>query len=328
MKSRLPCFDELLKSAQLPSDEAVLGHCQLPFRIDTALLRTSTVGDNAALMPSDVQNDHTWYPFKRGSARKVATPEESNDSDTRGHTLCQWEGCSHTLLCPEDQAAHEAGYHDFQPSTSSVLRASEYDERPRLRKVSENNSLPGEKRHCDYGSDIHSPGGPSSTKTRTDRSTKAERSLQGTSSRRPTLKPNDLDVDRGAKHMIEEGKVAHKRAKQIRGNENSTLIVDLERCLPPECLDGCQPRNQRPGYTKNGILKAVLGYHKHQAAPRDVAAMVKQSMRKRPKRPSTHIKLVAFFRFPTILHANGGFHQVGEAGCSVLYRGLIAFGDQ
>lgn len=266
MKSRLPCFEELLKSAQLPSDEAVLGHCQLPFRIDTALLGTSTDDDNAQLMPSDVQKYPTWYSFKHGSARKVATPEESNDSDTRGHTLCQWEGCSHALLCPKNQAAHEAGYHDFQASTSSVLRASEYDERPRLRRLSGNNSIPGEKRHFDYGSDIHSTGGPSSTKTGTDKSLKAERSLQGTSSRRPTLKTENLDMDRGARHMAEEGKVAHKRAEQIRRNENSTLIAELEHCLHPEFLDGCQPRNQRPGYTKNGILKAMLRYHKHQAA--------------------------------------------------------------
>ena len=28
------------------------------------------------------------------------------------------------------------------------------------------------------------------------------------------------------------------------------------------------------------------------------------------------------------LDAKGDFHQVGEAGCSVLYQGLISFGDQ
>ena len=94
----------------------------------------------------------------------------------------------------------------------------------------------------------------------------AERSSQGTSSRRHTLKPDDLYVDRGPQHMIEEGKAAHKRAEQIRRNEHSTLIVGLEHCLPAEFSDGCQPRNQRPGYTKNGILKAMLKYHKHQAA--------------------------------------------------------------
>ena len=72
----------------------------------------------------------------------------------------------------------------------------------------------------------------------------------------PTLKPDNL----------EEGKAAHKRAEQIRRNEHSTLIVELKHCLPPEFLDGCQSTNQRPGYTKNGILKAMLMYHKHQAA--------------------------------------------------------------
>ena len=117
-----------------------------------------------------------------------------------------------------------------------MLRASENDERPRLWKVSKNNSLPGKKRHCDYDSDMHSTGGPSSTKTGTDRSLKAKRSLQGTSSPCPTR------------------------------NEHSTLKVELEHCLPPDFLDGCQSRNQRPGYTKNGILKAMLMYHKHQAA--------------------------------------------------------------
>ena len=55
--------------------------------------------------------------------------------------------------------------------------------------------------------------------------------------------------------MVEEGR-----------NEDSTLIVGLERCLPPEFLAGCQPRNQRPRYTKNVILKALLRYHKHKAA--------------------------------------------------------------
>ena len=263
MKSRPPCFEELLKRAQLPSDETVLGHHQLPFRMDTALIGKSTDHHNAPIMPSPVQKYSTRYPFEHGSARQVETPEESNDSDTRGRTLCQWQGCSHALLCSEDQAAHEAGYHDSQPSTNSVLCASENDERPRLGKVSKNNSLSGKKRHCDYGSDIHSTGGPSSTKTGTDRSLKAERSLQGISSPRPTLKPDNLDVDRGAWYMVEEGKAANKRAEQIRRNEHSTLIVELEHCLPPEFLDGCQPRNQRPGNTKNGILKAML---KHQAA--------------------------------------------------------------
>ena len=172
MKSRLPCFEELLKRPMLPSDEAVLVHCQLPFRMDTALIGTSTDHHNDPMMPSPVQKSSTWYPFKHGSARKVATPRELNDSYTRGRTLCQWQGCSHALLCSEDQAAHEGGYHDSQPLTNSVLlRASENDEQPRPRKVSENSSLPG-KRHCDYRSDVHSTGGPSSTKTRTERSLK------------------------------------------------------------------------------------------------------------------------------------------------------------
>lgn len=28
----------------------------------------------------------------------------------------------------------------------------------------------------------------------------------------------------------------------------------------------CSPRKQRPGYTKIGVLKNMLNYHKHQAA--------------------------------------------------------------
>ena len=98
--------------------------------------------------------------------------------------------------------------------------------------VCEKNSLPGKKGHCDYGSDIRSTGGPNSTKTGTDRSFMAERSSQGTSSQRHTLKPDDLDVDRRGRHMVKEGKAAHKRAEQIRRNERSVLIVGLEHCLP------------------------------------------------------------------------------------------------
>ena len=145
--------------------------------MDTALIGTSTDHHNAPMMPSPLQKYSTWYPFEHGSARKVTTPEKSKDSDTRERTLSRWQGCSHALLCSEDQAAHEAGHHDSQPSSSSVLRASEYNSRPRLGRVSENNSLPGKKRHCDYSSAIHSTGGPSSTKTGTDRSLKAERSV-------------------------------------------------------------------------------------------------------------------------------------------------------
>ena len=35
--------------------------------------------------------------------------------------------------------------------------------------------------------------------------------------------------------------------------------------LPPEFLQRCQPRNQNPGYKKNGTLKALPNYHRHQA---------------------------------------------------------------
>ena len=73
-------------------------------------------------------------------------------------------------------------------------------------------------------------------------------------------------MDQVVQHKVEEDKVAHKRAEQKRRNELSTLIAELEICLPSEFLDGCQPpRNQKPGYTKNGTLKAVLSYLKHQA---------------------------------------------------------------
>ena len=46
----------------------------------------------------------------------------------------------------------------------------------------------------------------------------AKQSLQDTSLRRHILKPDDLDADSGARHMV----------------EHFTLIVKLEHCLPPE----------------------------------------------------------------------------------------------
>ena len=66
--------------------------------------------------------------------------------------------------------------------------------------------------------------------------------------------------------MVEEGKAAHKRAEQIRRNEHSTLIVELEHCLPPEFLDGFSQDTKGQDIQKNGTLKAMLKYHKHQVA--------------------------------------------------------------
>lgn len=72
-------------------------------------------------------------------------------------------------------------------------------------------------------------------------------------------------MDQVVQHKVKEDKVAHKRAEQKRRNEHSSFITALELCLPSDFLDGCQPRNQKPGYTKNGTLKAVLSFLEHQA---------------------------------------------------------------
>ena len=72
MKSRSPCFEELLKRAQLPSDETVLGHRQLPFRMDTALMGKSTDHHNAPIMPSPVQKYSTVLHGIRSSMGLLA----------------------------------------------------------------------------------------------------------------------------------------------------------------------------------------------------------------------------------------------------------------
>ena len=131
-----------------------------------------------------------------------------------------------------------------------------------LRGAPEDRFPPRKKRHCGSWYDVNSLGGSSFTKTGSSKTSRAEPFLRGTSSRRLTLSSDKPDADQ----VVEEGKVAHKRAEQERRNERSTLITELEHCLPPKFLDGCQPRNQRPGYTKNGILRATLNYQKHQAA--------------------------------------------------------------
>lgn len=83
VQSRLPSFEELLKREHLPSHRAILGHCQPPPRMETAIIRTSTDYHNTTTMPSHVRKYSTIYPFEHGSARKAATPEESKNSDTR-----------------------------------------------------------------------------------------------------------------------------------------------------------------------------------------------------------------------------------------------------
>ena len=83
--------------------------------------------------------------------------------------------------------------------------------------------------------------------------------------RRATFKTDNSDMDQVVQHKVKEDKVAHKRAEQKRRNENSSSITALKLYLPSNFLDGCQPRNQKPGYTKNGTLKAVLSFLEHQA---------------------------------------------------------------
>lgn len=103
-------------------------------------------------------------------------------------------------------------------------------------------------------------GGLSLTKTVSSvssRTLKAKPPVQCTSSRRPTLKPDNSDIDQTIQHKFKEGKVTHKRAEQKRRNELSSLITELEHLLPSKSLCGCQPKNQKPGYTKRHFESRV-----------------------------------------------------------------------
>ena len=161
----------------------------------------------------------------------------------------------------EDQAAQEGSHHKQVSSVDSAFIANARENNGRF----EDNVSSSKKRRCVSRHDVHSSGGPNSTKSSVSgRTLGAEPSPRCTFSRPPNLKTDSSDVDQVIQHKVGDGKVAHKRAEQKRRNEHSTLIAELERCLPPEFLDGYRPKNQRPGFTKNGTLEAMLNYHKHQ----------------------------------------------------------------
>lgn len=48
-------------------------------------------------------------------------------------------------------------------------------------------------------------------------------------------------------------------------SQRSDADSEIHEGVPVEYLHGCQPKNQKSGYTKNGTLKAVLSSYKHQA---------------------------------------------------------------
>lgn len=235
--------------------------------MDAGSIVTSTNRYNAPMVPCPAQRIFVRSPFEHNSARKASRFEEPEVADTRRRIRCQWPGCFQVLLSSEDQAAHGALHYNDRSSSDSALLASENNKRPRLRGDPEDTFSFGKKRQCLSHYDVHSSGGSSSIKTAPSASTKtlrAKPSVRCPSSRRPTAKTDDSDMDPVVQHKVKEGKVAHKRAEQKRRSELSSLIAEMEQRLPSQFLTGCQPRNQKPGYTKNGTLKAVLNYHKHQ----------------------------------------------------------------
>lgn len=256
MERTLPSIHELFKGARSPSDGE---DCQLPGRVAAASIVTSTNRYNPPTVPRPAQKNVIPSPFEHSSVRKASRFEEPEVLDTRRRVF---------LLSSEDQATHEPLHHDNWSSADSALRTSGENKRNRTGEDLEDTSPIGEKRKCVSRYHVSSTGRSNLTKTGSSASTKALRtktSVRCTSSRHPTLETDNSDVDQGVQHKVEEGKVAHKRAEQKRRNEHSSLIKELEHCVPSEYLDGCQPRNQKPGHTKNGTLKAMLKYNKHQA---------------------------------------------------------------
>ena len=256
MERTLPSIHELFKGARSPSDGE---DCQLLGRLAAASVVTSTNQYNPPTVLRPAQKNVIRSPFEHSSVRKPSRFEESEVLDT-GRRVC--------LPSSEDQAAHEALHHDDWSLSDSALRASGDNKRSRTGEDLEDASPIGEKRQCVSRYHVSSIGRSNLTKTGSSASNKALRaktSVRCTSSRHPALETDNSDVDQGVQHKVEEGKVAHKRAEQKRRNEHSSLIKELEHCIPSEYLDGCQPRNQKPGYTKNGTLKAILKYNKHQA---------------------------------------------------------------
>ncbi|CAD6581142.1 MAG: hypothetical protein ASARMPRED_000428, partial [Alectoria sarmentosa] len=73
--------------------------------------------------------------------------------------------------------------------------------------------------------------GSSSTTTGSSASSKTlegEPSMRSTSSRRPTFKTENSDIDHVVQHKVEEGKVAPKKTEQKSRNELSLLTTELE----------------------------------------------------------------------------------------------------
>ena len=262
MESKLPHFQEFVEfveGARLPSND---GDCQLSCRVDATSIVTSTNRYIAPTVPRPAQKILTRSPLEHSSVRKASGFEESECLNTRRRSLCHWQGRSHCLISSKDGAAHEVIHNNDQSSSNGPN-----NKRPRPREAPDDTFLIGEKRQRVLRHDVPSTAGSHFIKTGSSASSKtlrAKPSVRCTSPRRPTLETDNSDMDLVVQHKVEEGKVAHKRAEQKRRNEQSSLITEMEHRLPSQFLDGCQPRNQKPGYSKNGTLKAMLNCHKHQ----------------------------------------------------------------
>lgn len=266
----LPTFQAFLEGARLPSDDAgtVQGDYQRACRMDATSIVTSTDRNNTPMLPQSAQKLITRSPLENNSACKASRVEESGITDIRRRILCQRPGFSHILLSSEEQAEHEALYHNDWSSSDSASLAEENNKRRRPREAPKNTFPSRKKRQRMTRNDSHGAGSSRITETRSSISSKtlrAKPSVRCASSRRGNIKTDSSDMDLVIQHKVDEDKVAHKRAEQKRRNELSSLIIELELWLLSEFLDGCQPRNKKPGYTKNGTLKAVLSYLKHQA---------------------------------------------------------------
>lgn len=101
----------------------VQGDYQLPCRIDDTPMMASLNRYNA--------------PMTFGG---------SENTDTRRRILRHWQGSSHVLLSPEDQAAHEARRHNSRSSSDSALLASETSSWPKVREAPGGTSPYGKER--------------------------------------------------------------------------------------------------------------------------------------------------------------------------------------
>lgn len=240
----------------MPSDEVcmVQGDRQLPSQIDDTSVMASLNQYNASIVFGGVEN-----------------------TDTRRRILRHWRGSSHVLLSLEDQAAHEALHHEGRSSSDSALLVGEISSCLKLREAPGYASPCGQERRRISHHNLQCTEASNSTRTGPSTTSKAEPSVGCIAPGRPTLDSNESDISQVILHKVKEGKVAHKRAEQKRRNERSSLITELEHGLPPEFLDGCQPGNQKPGHTKNGILEATIKHRQHQATViMDQAAVIKE----------------------------------------------------